>query len=246
MGLVLSGAWTGCAEPTSRTYIAALHASDWPSAEAGCRRIRPVPLRAECLVAVMEAHEAITEERCEEVPDGKWQEECIFLLAEQEAAAGRMESAFAACNRTGFGRECAFHLVREGARAARDLPPAEAAMWSVGWDGLESAPDAATLFWKAWFREQLVAERPINPAECPNPACIGAAREVLFTTLASAAIADAGAMCITRTLSPLLGARLLWESGPLTDRWVAGWTDKECGRRRIANGGDQAFSPGPP
>ncbi len=217
----------GEAPGTGELYRDALAAPTWHDARALCGRI-PAVQRDDCLVASMDTHGRLDEHDCDAIADGVWRHECVFLYAEREARAGNLSRAFAACEATAFGRECTFHLVREGARAATDLPLAEAAVVAVPYADLPRAPDAQRLFWRTWFKERLEAKEPIDPTGCATMDCVGGAKETLYLTLTSLARAPGGTFCGGAFPDGRVGARELWRPGPLTAGWVTEFVDGAC------------------
>ncbi|MFZ5481314.1 MAG: hypothetical protein ACOZNI_31430 [Myxococcota bacterium] len=217
----------GCAAPTDAERLAvALAAPTFAEARAGCEDLAdPGP----CLVAASERHAAGRAD-CDAVADPLWRDECVFRYAERAAKAGERDAAVAACEATRFGRECTFHLIREGARAVlrEDVATATAAI--DPWRAVRLAPDAPRLFWKTWFRERLAAKIPVDPTPCADEDCRGGARDAVYTTMAAVARATEG-FCEAPTPTGTLGDRTLWVDGELTRAWVAEWVRSECLRR---------------
>lgn len=220
----------GCAAPSdAAAYRAALHASDWDQARDACTEVDDPTSRADCLVAAMERFDRLGPEDCQLVPAGLWRDECVFLYAERLARAARVPEAVAACERTGFGRECAYHLLRAAARETVDEPPARAARMIAPYTGMSDAHDAPRLFWKAWFREQAARDRPLDPTACPDATCVAAAREVLLQKLGARLSAAGPALC-TGPVPAEDGSRRLWVESPLVRGWVDTWQARNCAR----------------
>ncbi len=212
-------------------YRDALRATSWEEARGLCRRL-PEADRPDCLVAAMEALGRLDRADCDDIPAGVWRDECVFLYAEREARAGNLAEAFTACDTTVFGRECSFHLIREGARSVLDLPLSDAVPAAIPYDGLPRAPDAQRLFWRTWFRERLERKVPVDPTGCPTADCSAGARETILLTLNAFARAQGAAFCAGGPLPDgRVGARILWVEGPETVGWVAEFVDGECARR---------------
>lgn len=226
LGLLLGCDDRGPAE----LYQDALHAPTWEASRDTCRRL-PAADQGDCLVASMEIHQRLDRADCEDIPAGLWHNECVFLFAEREAKAGNLAYAVEACDRSGFGRECSYHLIREGARAVLDAPMEEAAAATRTWEGMQHAPDAERLFWRTWFRERQQKDIPVDPTGCATPACQDGARETLIFTLNGLARARGEAFCDGSLPSPTIGTRTLWvETGPVAG-WVYEYVEGECARR---------------
>lgn len=220
-----------CAAPSdAERYRAALGAGDWSEARRSCGEIRGETNRADCLVAAMERFDRLGPEDCALVPPGLWRDECTFLYAERLARAGQVPEAIAACEVTGFGRECAYHLLRAAARATVDEPPTVAARMIAPYTGMTDAHDAPRLYWKAWFREQAAADRPLDPTGCPDEPCRAAAREVLLQKLGARLSAEGPRLCEGGPVPPDFGGRIMWVESPLTRGWVDQWRDRNCVR----------------
>jgi hypothetical protein len=183
-----------------------------------------------CVVAVAEAHGRLERADCDVVTDALWKDECVFRYAERAAKAGQRDAAVAACESTRFGRECTFHLIREGARGVlkEDVPTASAAI--DPWRAVRLAPDAPRLFWRTWFRERLAAGTPVDPAGCADEDCLTGAREAIYTTMAAVARASED-FCGGELPSGQLGDKTIWVDGDRTRAWVAEWARNECTRR---------------
>lgn len=186
----------------------------------------------DCLVASMEAQGRLDEADCDVIPKGVWRDECVFLYAEREARAGNLAEAFAACERTVFGRECSYHLIRIGARTVLDRPMGDAAAIAVSYQGLPRAADAQRLFWKTWFRERMEKDVPVDPMGCPTLDCVEGARQTVLLTLNAFARAGGDAFCDGTIPDGKSGKRTLWVEGPETVGWVTEFVEGECARRK--------------
>ena len=227
-------------------YRDALHASTWEEGRDTCGKL-PEADRGDCLVAVMEVHQRLDRADCETIPAGLWHSECVFLFAEREAKAGNLAYAVEACDRSGFGRECSYHLIREGARAVLDASIEDAAKATATWDGMQHAPDAERLFWRTWFRERLQKKIPVDPSGCTTPACNDGARETILMTLNGLARARGEAFCDGSLPSPVQGDRTMWVETGAVHEWIFEFVEGECARRSgRARGGAPHPSPGGP
>lgn len=240
----------GCDDRTpAELYRDALRAETWESARAACLRLDGRE-EADCLLAAMEAHGRLEEDDCAAIPKGVWRDECLFLYAERVAKAGDVEAGLATCEGIGFGRECSFHLIREGARTVLRASMVDAAQRSLDYSGLTHAPDAERLFWKTWHRERLEAKIPLDPTECPNETCSTGARQTLLLTLNGIARARGEGFCDGSMPENASSERVLWVKTAETDAWVAEYVDGECarrdGRRRGPAGPDATVSDGQP
>lgn len=177
----------------------------------------------------MALHDRRDPDDCGLVVEPLWREECLFQYAERAAAAGELEPAFAACNRSLYGRECSFHLLRQAAEPTLDGSPAEAAPVLTPYLALEPAPDAPRLFWRTWFRDRLARHHPVDPTGCPDRACEQGAREAIYGSLTALARAQGAGFCLGPVSDPKL-----WVPGATADAWVAEWQASECRRRELA------------
>lgn len=220
-------------------------APSWPEARAGCEAIRDGESRADCLLAAMEVHGRLNPEDCAIIAPGRWHDECLFLFAERANKAGRLDEAFAACQESGFGRECSFHLIREAARTVKDATPAEAIRAVEPYRGLARAPDAESLFWQAWYREQAAEGLPVDPTSCPDDVCRDAARAIVFQRLNGLFTANPSGWCswVPAPGEPLAGVappappvtgrgQPAWIASPLVEEWVVKWSLRNCARWR--------------
>ncbi|MDP2313273.1 MAG: proline-rich domain-containing protein [Pseudomonadota bacterium] len=240
VGLLLSGCdQRGPAE----LYRDALAAPTWDEARGLCERLPEADV-PDCLVAAMEVQGRLDEADCDVLPKGVWHDECVFLYAEREARAGNLAEAFTACDRTVFGRECSYHLIREGARAVLDRTLEEASPAAVPYTGLDRAPDAQRLFWRTWFRERMEKKVPVDPTGCPTRDCLDGARETVLLTLNALARAGGAGFCEGPPPDGQSGARVLWVEGPETIGWVTEFVEGECARRQGRARGPQGASAG--
>jgi hypothetical protein len=185
----------------------------------------------DCLVAAMEAQGRLEASDCQVVPEGLWRDECVFLYAERQARAGDLGEAMHTCEQTRFGRECSFHLIREGSRAVLDKPVAEAAAATGAYTGMKLAPDAERLFWKSWFRERLQKKKEVDPRDCPTASCFEGAREAVLSSLNGLARAGALDPCTGPLPDGTSNGRRLWVDHPIVWPWVMEFVEGECARR---------------
>jgi hypothetical protein len=234
----------GCGDDRSDAvrYRDALTAEDWTSARAGCATLDG-DMRDDCLVAAMDRHDVKAPTACDALAVGVWRDECLFRLAERVAADGDVAGAAAACHAMRYARECSFHLVRNAARTVLTEPVARAAPALEPWrSALHSAPDAARLFWRTYFREGM-GKTAADPTACPDEDCRAGAREAVYTALQAMSRADG--FCDGEAATAALGVvgqgegrRVLWVDTPLTSAWVREWREVECNRRRDPGGRD--------
>jgi len=222
--------WLGCDGRTdAQRYRDALAATDWETARADCLRLAD-PDRSDCLLAVMERLDRLAPEDCALVESPLWRDECTFLYAERAAGAGQLDQAFAACNATGFRRECSYHLIREAARGVLEAPADVAAARIAPYASLPGAPDAPRLFWRAWHRERLARGIAVDPAVCgADTACVQLARETVSTTLAGMAAArGAEAFCADPPTGTDPSGKVVWVAAEPTLGWVRTWVERHC------------------
>lgn len=233
----------GCGDARSDAvrYRDALAAPDWSAAAAGCGTLDG-DMREDCLVAAMDRHDVKDRGACDALSAGVWRDECLFRLAERVAADGDVAGGAAACHAMRYARECSFHLVRNAARTVLTEPVASAAPALAPWrTALHSAPDAARLFWRTYFREGM-GKTPADPTDCLDEDCRSGAREAVYTALQAMSRADGfcdgeGDAAALAVVGKGEGRREMWADTPLTSAWVREWRDVECNRRRDPGGG---------
>jgi hypothetical protein len=217
-----------CEEPTEAERLReALTAPTWEEARAACLSLEE---SGSCLVSAAEAHHRLERADCDAVADPLWKDECVFRYAERASKAGQRDAAVAACEATRFGRECSFHLIREGARAVLLDDVATAAAAVDPWRNVRLAPDAPRLFWRTWFRERLGKGVAVDPTGCPDEDCLTGAREAIYTTMSAVARASKD-FCGGALPDGRLGDKQIWVDGERTRAWVGEWARSECMRR---------------
>ena len=237
LGLIalLGGCGPSRAELAHDAAQAALH----DDALAACARMAPLDADV-CRVDAAARFGRLEVGDCDAVNDPTWAGECRFQYAERLARAGRAAEAFAACTTTPFSRECDYHLLREVVRAAPEVPLADAATALDPWRDLPGLRDAPRLYWKAWFRERRRAGAEVDPAACPEPACLEGAKQSYFENLRGLHRADRAAFCAAVPES-VPG----WASTETTAAWKAAWAADTCARD-AADGVAPAPAPSPP
>lgn len=215
-----------CTVSDATLYTQALHEPDFDRAFSLCMRIASEQSQGDCAVAVMEHLHRREESDCQRLKPGLWQEECYFLYAERAAAEGRLREGFRACQRTDFGRECSFHLVRQGIRRVVALPPTEAADLLTAYQGLPYAPDLEFLFWKTYWRQRLEAGKAIEPNSCADEVCEVGARANVFELL-EARRSNLVHTCEVWKQGGDVGGKS-WARTELTEGWVQEWMTHNC------------------
>ncbi len=247
-GLVRIGliALLACADGRSdaQRYHDALTTDDWGSARSSCEALTSATARPDCLLAAMERLGRLDRDDCAIVADPLWNDECVFLYAERAARAGDLADAFSACGQTRFRRECSYHLIREAARTVLDRPATEAGSRIAPYTTLPGAPDAPKLFWRAWHRERLAAQIPIDPAACGADAvCVHGARETILVTLTAMSTSRPEGLCgVPEPTGTTPSGRVTWVDTDLTRDWVHRFVHNDCMRRES---GPPAGSPNP-
>jgi hypothetical protein len=201
------------------------------AALAGCGQLSTPDARGDCATAAVEARGATGDDACDGVAPGLWHDECRFMLAERQRAAGELTRGLETCGEQRFGRECTFHLIRSEAWAVLDAPAAQAAVRLAPLADLQHAQDAERLFWREWHHKGLVEGRPVDPERCavlPDPdVCRGVVGE-LFRDAAAALgwpqvceRVAAGRPALSR------GGEPSFVASPEVDGWLA----RECPER---------------
>lgn len=152
-----------------------------------CAALEGPDARGDCATAALEARGRLAVDDCQRVSEGRWREECWFLLAERTAAAGAVEAAVSLCQRTRFARECSFHLLRSVAQAAETPADLEAALSSF--QGAWPVPDAGTLAWQEWLRARQAEGQPVDGARCEGLTDVRSCREAVKRLWRAAAAA---------------------------------------------------------
>jgi len=222
----------GCQRPSDAVlYAQAAAAADFTDARGLCRDIRVEATRDDCLLAVLEAHQRLSDADCAEIHDQKWYAECLFQLAERQSLGGDLALGLATCDRSRFARPCAWHLLQDQVQATLDLSAAEAEPRIDLFKGTRTLPDAPEQFWLTRFREQGGLGRPVDEADCatlrdPDACRIAVASHVrkALDALGRASLrtvcdAEPGQRAMTK-------GRPAWVAGPTASaeeaRWVAG------------------------
>lgn len=115
---------------------------------------------------MIEQHGRLTEQDCGAISDKKWYGECLFQLAERQAAAGDLALALSTCDRSSFGRACVWHLLQDEVQASLSDRPSIAEARIAEFRGARLIPDAPFQFWLTRFREQGGAGVMITEADC--------------------------------------------------------------------------------
>ena len=213
-------------------YLAALDAAvPLDDALAGCQRLPTPDARGDCATAAVEARGAISDDACDLVPGGIWHDECRFMLAERQRAAGQLAVGLDTCGGQRFGRECTFHLIRSEAWAVLDGSAVEAAVRLEPLEDLPFARDAERLFWREWHHRGLVEGRPVDPERCEGLPDTDACRGVVGELFRDAAAALGWSEICARVASgrPPLSRR--GQSSFVASPEVSGWLDRECAER---------------
>lgn len=145
-----------------------------------CRSLQEITLAGDCALSVVtglaKQEGTSIHERCAEVPDGVWREECFFVGAERARSKGNLPLAIQLCEKSGqFASDCAFHLWQRAMRTlakrimlqtlAEQQPQMRAfhARWSER-VGHFSGFDA--IYWRKLFRAIWDGVYLVNPEIC--------------------------------------------------------------------------------
>lgn len=158
----------GCERRSDATlYADALaETKDFDAAANLCRQIRPPLVRDDCLLAVIEAHDRLSEQDCAEITEAKWSSECLFQLAERQSHAGDLQLGLRTCERSTFGRACSWHLLQDEVQASMEERPSVAEDRIADFRGARLIPDAPFQFWLTRFREGAALGRTVDEADC--------------------------------------------------------------------------------
>ncbi len=231
LGLLVACGTAGVGSSGEHYLIALDAAVPLDVALAGCQRLSSQDARGDCATAAVEVRGAITDDACEPVPAGIWHDECRFMLAERQRAAGQLAVGLVTCGGQRFGRECTFHLIRSEAWAVRDQPATEAATRLGALADLPFARDAERLFWREWHHRGLVEGRPVDPGRCEGLPDTDACRGVVGELFRDAAAARGWSEVCARVAAgrPPLSRR--GEPSYVSSPEVDGWLDRECPER---------------
>lgn len=214
-------------------YAKAAAEADFSSARGLCRDIRVEATRDDCLLAVLESHQRLSDADCSEIRDQKWYAECLFQLAERQSAGGDLALGLSTCDRSRFARSCTWHLLQDQVEATLDLSPAEAEPRIDLFKGVRTLPDAPEQFWLTRFRELSGAGRPVDEADCdglrdPEACRIAVASHVrrALEALGRASLhtvcdAEPGQRATTK-------GRPAWVAGPIASAEEARWVATHC------------------
>lgn len=144
-----------------------------------CAELGDSALRGDCALAIaLRARARGTaplESLCPQVPQGAWQDECFFMLAEDEQRQKRPKRAAAACMKSGaFKHDCGQHLwqgeLRKLVRGTRGRLLANrvesAQRVYARWEPLLPETDISWRFWQRFFERSLEAEPGISLDFC--------------------------------------------------------------------------------
>ncbi len=217
---------------SGQRYLAALDPTvALDAALAGCAALPTLDAQGDCATAAVEARGAITDDACEGVPPGLWHDECRFMLAERQRAAGDLGRGLATCGAQRFGRECTFHLIRSEAWDVHDGTASQALERVARLGDLPLARDAERLFWREWHHKGLVEGLQVDPARCDVLADPGPCRSATGELFRDAAAALGWARVCARIADgrpPLSrGGQASFAPSPERDGWLA----QECPER---------------
>ncbi len=169
----------GCGPPTTAESYAAANAA--PTFEAGweaCARIVDIATRADCSQSVSARFERF--DRCDQLPEGAWREECYFSAAEFMARRRDRVGAVGACQKTRYTRNCETHVLDGLAMEAHagSLEDAQTALAPV-----RAVLDQAHVsheFWYSFFRIRIDAGLPVETERCPDDFCVSGSRRAIM------------------------------------------------------------------
>lgn len=154
-------------------YTEGLRAQTQDAAWAACLRVSVDDLRGDCLGAVVERWSAY--ERCPELPEGRWRDECLFIASEQLGRRGDVEGAIRACRQSAYAAQCGDHVL--GVYTMQHLQDDVPAI-AAGFEQLRPllvGPKAESQLWRSYFRNRLARGLPLDSSGCPDPTCTNAA-----------------------------------------------------------------------
>lgn len=134
---------------------------------AGCRQIADEGARGDCLSVALSQHEGTTRADCAGIDSERWQGECFFLLAEQQAESN-LDLAVQTCDLSVYARECAEHLVRREAKRSVNSPPGALSGTVASLIASQAASDAEILFWEAWALERVASDQMVGDRDCKD------------------------------------------------------------------------------
>ncbi len=184
-------------------------------------------------MTVLEKHDRLSPQACGDISGPVWRDECRFLLAENQWAAGDGQVGLQTCMQTRFRRQCSWHLVRASALASLDSPPAEAEARLTMFEGVKAIPDAARQFWLIRFREENATGRPIDERHCEALVEPASCRMAVVEHVQHSLSAPTSGGKEDRCGRPA-GARVhrkgvpLWTPGPIAMSAEARWVKERC------------------
>lgn len=126
-----------------------------------CQKIHDAELAGDCALSVVTVADVPPGSLCEQIPDGKWREECWFLSAEAINRRGDALQAARYCQKAGrFALDCAQHLWQTpvhalihgpGADAFAEVLPEAEALYSAWEPSMAAQTDFAERFWAKFF-----------------------------------------------------------------------------------------------
>lgn len=220
----LLAALLGCAPDApseAAVYVAALKAPTYAEGWAACGRLVDPDRQGDCLTAVAERF--TTFDDCDQVPEGRWRDECHFVAAETLGRRGDIDAAFAACARTGYRGQCEDHLLGLVAMSVVGQP-FEAAL--AAWDSVRpraTDPRTDLHFWRAYWRNRVARALPIDASRCPPGACAGAGEQEVSAFVREQQRRTGEGFCAAPPPT------YPWAEAALTREWIAAQHARGCG-----------------
>lgn len=212
-------------------YTAGLRAPDLDAGLAACARVSDLDRRGDCASAVIERFAAF--ERCGEVPEGRWRDECLFLGAEKTARTGDIRSALESCRASAFAEQCDDHVLGIWVMGLVDADPETVADGLAAFAPLLTAPRVDNQVWRSYFRNRIARDLPVDSGDCRDRTCRAAAQ-----LEAAAAVRELQRRVGDATFCAGPVEYPAWAVAARTRRWVDEQRERGCA------GGDGIMGPG--
>ena len=216
------GLVAGCASSTSDrvAYTEALHAKDLEGAWGACGRVQDPDQRGDCEGSVAERFSAW--DRCDQMDEGRWRDECHFMAAEDIGRHGDIAAALKACSASAYAEQCGDHVL--GIWVMSHLQDDTAALSTsfAAFAPLLAGPRIENQFWRSYFRNRIARGLPIDASGCQDKACRGAAQVETMAAIRELQDRTGPSFCASPPAPPV------WATTDQTRRWVTNQITRGC------------------
>jgi hypothetical protein len=195
-----------------------------------CAQLSSAEKHAECVAAVLSSGPQ-SSARCEEIPAGRWQDECWFRLAELKTRSAPIPEAAQMCRRAGqYFRPCVGHVMSQQLVALLRTPDADeearleqVARFAEAWGAAVGKESTERDAWRFYWELQLAGAA--DPARCDvgmmPVACEEALVSIFRVQLKAHLQQDPGQWCRASRLAVRQEIVSRWVSPPGETRWEA-------------------------